>query len=174
MNEMKKKFSLSLYVQNRSGVLARIALLFNRRSYNIDSLVVSSAHDRDFSWISIEASGEEKQIPLLIKQLQKLIDVVHISNHSDVLGTQILQRELALLKVQCSLDKRLEILQIIDTFGCNLLDATSNSITIQVVGSHEYIEALELMLDSYRILENVRTGKVFIARGDASTAGQRV
>ena len=166
-----KKFSLSLYVQNHPGTLARITLVFNRRSYNIDSLVVSSAYDPDFSWISIEASGEEQQIPLLIRQLHKLIDVVHISNHSNVLGKKVIQRELALLKIRCNPESRSQILQIIDTFGCSLLDATSSSITIQVVGSSEDIESLERLFDPYQIVESVRTGKVFIARGDSRTAG---
>ena len=73
MSSPNLKFSLSLYVQNRPGALARIALLFTRRSYNIDSLVVSAAYDPEFSWISIEANGNPQQIPLLIKQLHKLI-----------------------------------------------------------------------------------------------------
>ncbi len=168
-----ERFSLSLYVHNRPGALARITLLFTRRSYNIDSLVVSAAYDPDFSWISIEASGDEKQISLLIKQLHKLIDVVHISDHSRHLGTEVLQRELALLKVRCNPKTRSEILQVIDTFQCRLLDATSSSITIQIVGSPEDIEAMKSLLESYQILESVRTGKVFIARGDAPTAGSR-
>ncbi|WGK69672.1 acetolactate synthase small subunit [Candidatus Haliotispira prima] len=175
MNDINltKRSSLSLYVHNRPGVLARITLLFTRRSYNIDSLVVSAAYDPDFSWISIEASGDNNQVPLLIKQLQKLIDVVHVSHHARHLGTEILQRELALLKVCCSLETRTEILQIVDTFHCSPLDATEGSITIQIVGSPEDVEALERLLEPYRILESVRTGKVFIARGDAPTAGTR-
>ena len=165
-----KRFSLSLYVQNRPGALARIALLFTRRSYNIDSLVVSAAYDPEFSWISIEANGSAQQIPLLIKQLHKLIDVVRISDHSGHLGTEILQRELALLKVHCKAETRGEILQIIDTFRCSALDATEDSITIQVVGSPQDVEALKRLLEPYQILESVRTGKVFIARGDGPTA----
>ena len=125
-----------------------------------------------FSWISIEAHGDGRQIPLLIKQLHKLIDVVHISDHSNVLGTEVLQRELALLKVRCCLSTRSEILQIIDTFHCNLLDATADSITIQIAGSPEDLNSLERLLEPYQILESVRTGSVFIARGDAPTAGK--
>ena len=99
MNENgMKKHAISLYVANKPGVLIRISLVFARRGYNIDSLVVSGAHDPNFSQMNIEATGDEKTLDQILKQLNKLVDVVHAKDNT---GEDVIAREFALIKVNC-------------------------------------------------------------------------
>jgi acetolactate synthase-1/3 small subunit len=158
--------TISLLVNNRPGVLIRIALVFNRRGYNIESLVVSPAHNGKFSRMNITASGEKKTLEQIIKQLNKLIDVIHAKDHTDEV---IVEKELALIKVQCPADKRTEILQITEHFKSQTVDLSENTVMIQVTGDTDKLDAMEMMLDKYGILEMVRTGKVIMARGAGQT-----
>jgi acetolactate synthase-1/3 small subunit len=158
--------TISLLVNNRPGVLIRIALVFNRRGYNIDSLVVSPAHNGKFARMNITASGEKKTLEQIIKQLNKLIDVIHAKDHTDEV---VVEKELALIKVQCLPEKRTEILQITEHFKSQTVDLSENTLMIQVTGNTEKLDAMELMLDKYGILEMVRTGKVIMARGAVQT-----
>ena len=98
MAENVRKHTISLYVSNKPGVLIRIALVFARRGYNIDSLIVSEGHDPDFSNMNISATGDERTLDQILKQLNKLVDVVHAKDNT---GEDVIQRELALLKVKC-------------------------------------------------------------------------
>lgn len=158
--------TISLLVHNRPGVLIRIALVFNRRGYNIESLVVSPAHNEKFSRMNITASGDRKTLEQIIKQLNKLIDVIHAKDHTDEV---IVEKELALIKVQCPADKRTEILQITEHFKSQTVDLSENTVMIQVTGDTDKLDAMEMMLDKYGILEMVRTGKVIMARGAGQT-----
>ncbi len=158
--------SISLLVNNRPGVLIRIALVFARRGYNIDSLVVSPAHNGKFARMNIVASGEGKALEQIIKQLNKLIDVIHAKDHTTEI---VVEKELALIKVQCSSEKRTEILQIAEHFKSQTVDLSENTLMLQVTGSTEKLDAMELMLDKYGIKEMVRTGKIIMARGSADT-----
>lgn len=158
--------SISLLVANKPGVLIRIALVFNRRGYNIESLVVSPAHNGKFSRMNITASGEKKTLEQIIKQLNKLIDVIHAKDHT---GEVAVEKELALIKLQCPPEKRTEILQIVEHFKSQTVDLSENTLMIQVTGNTEKLDAMELMLDKYGILEMVRTGKIIMARGSGTT-----
>ncbi len=158
--------SISLLVNNKPGVLIRIALVFNRRGYNIDSLVVSPAHNGKFARMNITASGEPKTLEQIIKQLNKLIDVIHAKDHTDEITVE---KELALIKVNCPPEKRTEILQIAEHFKTQTVDLSENTLMLQVTGSTEKLDAMELMLDKYGIKEMVRTGKIIMARGSADT-----
>ena len=161
-----RKHILSLYVSNKPGVLIRVALVFARRGYNIDSLVVSEGHDPDFSHMTITARGEEKGLDQILSQLNKLVDVVHATDHT---GDDILRRELALIKVRCTSQNRAEILQIAQMFQCEALHLTDGALTLQATGEPERIDALHRLLGGFGILEMVRTGHVLIARGEERT-----
>jgi acetolactate synthase-1/3 small subunit len=101
------KHTISLYVANKPGVLIRIALVFARRGYNIDSLVVSEGHDPSFSHMTISATGDRKTLDQILKQLNKLVDVVHAKDHTE---DTVIEREMALVKIKCPAEKRAEVL----------------------------------------------------------------
>ena len=158
--------TLSVYVANKPGVLARIAQVFARRGYNIESLVVSPALDGTFSRMTIGLSGDPSGLEQIIKQTSKLIDVLRCVDHSD---DEAVIKELALVKVGVEASGRAEALQIGEHFGCKTVDLTETSLILQCTGNSEKIDALTDMLKKFRIIELVRTGKVLMARGDGMT-----
>lgn len=161
-----QKHTLSLYVSNKPGVLIRIALVFARRAFNIDSLVVSEAHDPAFSRMNIVASGDRMTYEQILAQLNKLVDVVHAKDNT---GQDVVQRELMLLKIRCPANIRSEILQIAHVFKCDTVSLGENTITLQVTGETDKLDAVHRMFDTYGVIEMVRTGKVLMARGEEST-----
>jgi acetolactate synthase-1/3 small subunit len=161
-----RKHVISMYVANQPGVLIRVALVFARRGYNIDSLVVSEGHDPAFSHMTITARGEERGLAQVLSQLNKLVDVLRAKDHT---SDDILRRELALIKVRCTAGDRAEILQVAQMFQCEMLHLTDGTVTLQATGEPERIDALHRLLGGYGILEMVRTGHVLIARGEEST-----
>lgn len=158
--------TLSVYVANKPGVLARVAQVFARRGYNIDSLVVSAAMDGLYSRMTITAQGNPENLEQIILQVSKLIDVLHCTDHSD---DNAVVRELALVKVGATVTERSEILQIVEHFSCKTVDLTETSMIIMAYGESGKINALVQMLESYRMIELVRTGEVLMARGDQVT-----
>src|SRR5690606_56148 len=161
-----RQHSISLLVNNKPGVLIRIALVFNRRGYNIDSLVVSPSHNGRFARMNITASGEPKTLEQIIKQLNKLIDVIHAKDHT---GEVTVEKEMALIKIACTPEKRTEILQIAEHFKSQTVDLSETTLMLQVTGSTEKLDAMELMLDKYGLMEVIRTGKIIMARGSVDT-----
>jgi acetolactate synthase-1/3 small subunit len=161
-----KKHTISLYAANKPGVLNRTALVFARRGCNIDSLVVSQGHDPAFSHMNIVATGDEQTLDQILKQLNKLVDVVHAREHT---GEGAIERELALIKLRCPAENRTEILEIAHTFKCQVLDLSENAVTLQVTGTNEKIDALHRLVGKYGVLELARTGKVLITRGEEVT-----
>lgn len=163
MNEIKEeKHSISLYVVNHPGVLSRIALVFTRRGYNIDSLVVSNAKDPEYSWMNIEATGDKRVLSQMLKQLRKLVDVVKAVDYGQ--GKEIIQREMALFKITCTGEKRIEAMQIAQTFNCQPIDINEETITFQALGRSEKLDALQRGFMSCGIKEMVRSGKVLMTR----------
>lgn len=158
--------SISLLVNNKPGVLIRISLVFARRGYNIDSLVVSPAHNGKYARMNIVASGEPKTLEQILKQLNKLIDVLHAKDHT---GETVVEKELALVKVRCAPEKRSEVLQIAEHFKAQTVDLSENTLMLQITGGTDKLDAAEMMLDKYGIAEMVRTGKVIMARGESGT-----
>jgi acetolactate synthase-1/3 small subunit len=158
--------SISLLVNNKPGVLIRIALVFARRGYNIDSLVVSPAHNGKYARMNIVASGEPKTLEQILKQLNKLIDVLHAKDHT---GETVVEKELALVKVRCAPEKRSEVLQIAEHFKAQTVDLSENTLMLQITGGTDKLDAAEMMLDKYGISEMVRTGKIIMARGESGT-----
>jgi len=158
--------TLSVYVANKPGVLARIAQVFARRGFNIDSLVVSSSMEGKFSRMTLTAKGDPTGLQQIIEALKKLIDVVHCVDHT---GEDVVVRELALAKIAVRSESRTEALQIVDHFAAKTVDLTERSMIIMATGDTDKIDALVKLLQKFKVIELVRTGKVVMARGDEET-----
>jgi acetolactate synthase-1/3 small subunit len=158
--------TLSVYVANKPGVLARIAQVFARRGFNIDSLVVSPSVDGAFSRMTITTIGEPSGLRQIIMQVQKLVDVLQCIDHT---GEDAVVKELALVKVVIGSDTRAEALQIADHFGAKTVDLTETSIILQITGNSDKLDAMIKLLKKFRVVELVRTGKVVMARGEEPT-----
>lgn len=158
--------TLSVYVANKPGVLARIAQCFSRRGFNIESLVVCPAMDGKFSRMTIGARGNPEGLEQIIKQVSKLIDVLRCVDHT---GDNSVSKELAMIKVGVTSAERGELLQIGEHFGCRNLDLTETSMIMMFTGSTEKLDTVIRLLQKFRIIELVRTGKVVMSRGDSVT-----
>jgi acetolactate synthase-1/3 small subunit len=141
--------------------------VFARRGYNVDSLVVSEGHDPAFSHMTISATGDRRTLDQILKQLNKLVDVVHATDHTE---DPVIEREMALLKLRCPADKRGEILQMAHVFGCETIDLTQETITFQVTGETAKLDNVHTMFNPFGIVEMVRTGKVLIMPGPATSS----
>ena len=157
---------LSLLVANRPGVLVRIALVFSRRGYNLDSLGVAPTVNPDFSRMNIVAHGNPEILVQIIKQLEKLVDVIQAKDHT---GSKTVEKELALIKLKCQAEQRTEILQYCDHFKATTVDMTETSMIIQVTGNSDKIDAMKRLLDNFEVLEYIRTGKVIMLQGEDIT-----
>lgn len=159
--------TISVYVANKPGVLARIAQVFARRGYNIDSLVVSpSAADESYSRMTIAAKGSQDGLEQIILQVNKLVDVLHCSDH---IHEDAVVREMALMKIAVPADQRTEALQVAEHFGCKTVDMTETSMIIMITGHTDKVDACVGMLRKFDTIELVRTGRVLMARGDQET-----
>ena len=161
--DINNTHTISLLVVNKPGVLYRITMVFARRGYNIESLVVSSAMDGNYSRITITAKGDAQVLEQIIKQCNKLIDILHAEEYDP---RSSIEKELALVKLKVSAGAdRTEVLQICEHFKGITVDFTEESLVIQVTGSTEKVDACVLMLSKFNIQEVVRTGKVLVRRG---------
>jgi acetolactate synthase-1/3 small subunit len=158
--------TISIYVTNKPGVLSRVSLVFARRGFNIDSLVVSPGQDGKYSRITITAQGNPENIDQINKQVAKLVDVLKVSEHSH---ESVIEKELALIKVRTNQKQRTEILQLIDHFSASTEDITTDSLSTMITGSTEKLDAFIEVLKPFEILEIVRTGKILMTRGDEPT-----
>ncbi len=158
--------TLSVYVSNKPGVLARIAQVFARRGYNIDSLVVSPSVEGKFSRMTITAIGNPEGLDQIIAQVNKLVDVIHCVDHT---GENAVERELALIKIGLNAGERAEALQVAEHFKCKTVDLTETSVILMATGDTDKVDALVKMMGNYRIIELVRTGKVVMSRGNIET-----
>ncbi|WP_028973336.1 acetolactate synthase small subunit [Spirochaeta cellobiosiphila] len=161
------KHTISLFVANKPGVLNRIALVFSRRGYNIDSLVVSPSKNDNFSQMNIVASGDERTLDQILKQLNKLVDVVHADDYS---GDTIISKEMAIIKVSIDTETRMEILQVAQAFECETVDFTDTTISFLITGETIKLDSAENIFENFGILEIMRTGQVIMARGNRLTA----
>ena len=164
--EPQQKTTIGLLVNDRPGVLVRIAQCFARRAYNIENLVVSPAHIPQCSRMTITSIGPAAELNQIILQLNKLVDVIHAKDHST---DDAITRELALFKVDCSVEERTEVLQITEVFRGKTVDLSEATITIEATGTTEKMDALESLLSKFDLKEMVRTGKVVMARGNEKT-----
>lgn len=159
---MMKKHTLSVIVENHPGVLARVATLFRRRGYNIDSLAVGRTENPAISRMTIVVEGDDVIIEQVTKQLHKLVETIKIL---DVTDQPTVDRELVLIKVKADAQARGEIIQIVDVFRGRIVDIGPNSLIIEATGDTGKIDAIEASLRPFGILELVRTGKVSMLRG---------
>lgn len=157
-----ERHTISVLVENKFGVLARIAGLFSGRGYNIDSLTVAETENPELSRMTIVVRGDEKILEQITKQLNKLIDVIKVS---DITSVSHIERELALIKVAADSQKRVEIIQLANVFRCHIVDVSPDSLIVEAVGDEEKINAIINLLKPYGIKELVRTGKAAITRG---------
>ncbi|MGA1843198.1 MAG: acetolactate synthase small subunit [bacterium] len=156
------RHTITVMVENKFGVLARIAGLFSARGFNIDSLSVGETIDPTISRMTLVTSGDDQIIEQVIKQLRRLIDVIKVSDLSDA---EYVEREMVLLKVFADSQNRAEILRICDIFRGKIVDVSPKSLTLEVTGVLDKIEALIGLLKSFGIIEIARTGKVAMTRG---------
>jgi acetolactate synthase-1/3 small subunit len=156
------KHTLSVLVENKPGVLTRVAGLFARRGFNIDSLAVGESEDPGLSRMTITIDGAEHSIDQVTKQLHKLINVVKIR---DLAPTGMVAAELLLVRVSAEGDKRAEVLQIAEIFNAKIVDVDRRAVTLRVAGAADKLEALLDLLKPLGILEVVRTGTIAIGRG---------
>ncbi|PCJ31704.1 MAG: acetolactate synthase small subunit [Gammaproteobacteria bacterium] len=155
---------IAILIENEAGALSRVVGLFSARGYNIESLTVAPTDDPSLSRITIVARGTDRVIEQIIKQLNKLIDVVKLLDLSE--GPHI-EREMMLIKVKASTQtQREEVKRLADIFGGDILDVTSSSYTIELTDSGDKIDAFIEALSEHKILETVRSGVSGIARGD--------
>ena len=154
--------TISLFVNNKPGVLVRVALVFSRRGFNIESLVVSPGAEGRFSRMTIACSGAPEDLEQIIKQLAKLVDVVHAIDHTADLSYET---EIALLKLECALDQRTQILQIAEHFKARVVDYGTESLILQAYGASEKLDAFIDLLRPFNLIELVRSGKLLMARG---------
>jgi acetolactate synthase-1/3 small subunit len=160
------KHTLVALVENKPGVLNRVASMFRRRSFNIESIAVGSCETPHLSRMTIVVDGTAMSVEQVRKQLEKVIDVVRVS---DITQEPIVARELALIKVKSNASTRGEIIQIVDIFRANIVDVASDSLTVEVTGDEEKIDSLASLLRGFGIKELARTGRVAMPRGGSST-----
>ncbi|KUK30646.1 MAG: Acetolactate synthase, small subunit [Methanosarcinales archeaon 56_1174] len=159
---MNMKHTLAVLVENKSGVLARVAGLFARRGYNIDSLAVGVTENPEISRMTIVVRGDDRVLEQVSKQLNKLIDVIKVS---DLPSEESVERELALFKVAADASTRPAIMQLVDVFRANIIDVSKRSLIIEITGDEEKINAMESLLRDFGILEMCRTGRIAMSRG---------
>ncbi|MDP3011192.1 MAG: acetolactate synthase small subunit [Candidatus Hydromicrobium sp.] len=153
---------ISVLVENKAGVLAKISGLFSRRGFNIESLAVGPTDDEKISRITIVVNAEEHSIEQIIKQLYKLINVIKIQ---ELDPSNIVERELVLIKVSADSKTRSEVLEIASVFRANIVDVAKKTIMIEITGNSRKVKGLEELLRPFGILELVRTGKIACSRG---------
>ena len=161
-----RKHVLTILVENKPGVLTRIAGLFARRGFNIDTLTVGPTDDEHISRVTLTVDGALHPIDQVTKQLHKLINVLKIR---DLEPDETVTRELALFKVAVDGVQRAEVLQLTDIFRGRIVDVTRRSIIVEVTGTTDKIESFEALLRPFGMVEMMRTGEIAIARGRGET-----
>lgn len=164
--EITNTHTLSVFVSNKPGVLGRICAVFSRRGYNIDSLVVSQGRDARYSRMTIGISGDPAGLEQIVLQVNKLIDVMHCTEHND---RDAVVREMILIKIAAKAADRTEALQIIEHYAGKTVDMHEDSLIAMITGNTDKIDAALRMLGKFEIIETVRTGKVVMARGTTET-----
>ena len=155
------RHTISVLVENKFGVLARVSGMFSGRGFNIDSLNVAPTHDASLSRITTVLKGDEASLDLCIKQLRKLINVVDVMDFKE---GQAVARELVLVKVRASTDTRSEIVQIADIFRAKIVNLTNENLIVELTGDDDKINALLGLLEPFGILELARTGRLALKR----------
>ncbi len=163
------KHTISVLVENKFGVLARISGLFSARGFNIDSLAVGETEDPTVSRMTIVSEGDEKTLEQIKKQLNKLIDVIKVVDFKE---GEFVDRELILVKVAVSMKNRKEVLASVESSGARIVNTTNDAITVEAAGDRNMIKSLVESLRKFGETEVVRTGRIAIGIGDKSLTGR--
>jgi acetolactate synthase-1/3 small subunit len=158
------KHTLAVLVENKPGVLTRIAALFARRGFNIDSLAVGETEDPRLSRMTIAVDAQDSPLEQVTKQLHKLINVIKIT---DLDPATSVERELMLVKVRADADSRAEIMQIVEVFRAKIVDVGKDELVVEVTGTREKLEAILGLMRPFGVVELVRTGRIAMGRGTA-------
>lgn len=153
---------LGVLVENRQGVLARVAGLIRRRGFNIESISVGTTEDPSISRMTLAVEGDDATVEQAAKQLNKLIDVLKVT---DIAPSGAVQRELALIKVHADTARRAQVLQLVEIFRANVVDISKRSMTLEITGPKDKVDALILLAREFGIQEVARTGIVALERG---------
>jgi acetolactate synthase-1/3 small subunit len=165
------RHTLSVLVENKPGVLARISGMFARRGFNIHSLAVGPTEQSEVSRMTIVVNVETKPLEQVVKQLNKLINVIKIVELDDDASVE---RELLLIKVKAEAESRAQIVEIVDIFRSKIVDVSPHTLTIEATGSPDKLEALTDLLHQHGVKELVRTGLVALGRGDRAITDRPV
>jgi len=160
------KHTLSILVENKPGVLTRVAGLFARRGFNIDSLVVGETENPQLSRMTITVDEQDQPVEQVTKQLHKLINVLKIT---DLDPSGSVERELLLIKVKADVQTRAEIMQMVEIFGANIVDVTSEVLLIEMTGTREKVGAFIDLVIPFGVVELMRTGRLAMSRGRKAT-----
>ena len=159
---MASRNTIVAHVEDRPGVLARVASLFRRRGFNIESLTVGHCEEPGLSRMTIVVDGDDRQVDQVCRQLFKLIEVISVL---DITYDAMVDRELALIKVAATNFNRREVLDVVEVFRADVVDVHAESLIIQVLGDEGKVDAAVKMLRQFGVLEMVRTGRVAMLRG---------
>lgn len=166
-NPQYKKHIISMLVNNKPGVLIRIALVFAKRGFNIDALVTHATPNPEFSMITTTVRGDEETLKLILKQLCKIIDVIRAEDRSE---EEIVTQELALIKCALTEENKSELFLLIRSLRCEIVDISDSAVIISSIGDNMWLNSLEKVFDSYGIIEVLRTGTLLMIRGAQTTA----
>ncbi|MCK4368458.1 MAG: acetolactate synthase small subunit [Dehalococcoidales bacterium] len=161
------KHTIIALVEDKPGVLNRMASLFRRRGFNIESIAVGHSEVPHLSRMTLVVDGATTMVEQVRKQLDKVVDVVKVS---DITGDDMIARELALIKVKATSSTRSEIIEIVDIFRANIVDVASDSVTIEVTGDEDKVNSLLKLLRGFGIKEISRTGRIAMARGTSGSS----
>ena len=162
MESNVRKMVLSIFVDNTFGVLSRVAGLFSRRGYNIDSLTVGTTEDPKYSRMTVVATGDEQILTQIKKQVEKLEDVREVK---ELVPSASVYRELILVKIRVKAEQRQSVISITEIFRAKIVDVTPDSLTAELTGDQDKLEAFLKLLEDYKILEIARTGITGLSRG---------
>jgi len=155
------RHTISVLVENKFGVLTRVAGLFSGRGYNIDTLNVAPTHEPDLSRMTIVTRGDDSTLDQIVKQLNKLVNVLEVHDFRE---TEFIDRELVLVRVAVNAKSRAEIMQMTDIFRAKIVDVQPKSLTIELTGDEGKIEKFLGLMKTFGVLELTRTGKIALAR----------
>jgi len=155
------RHTISVMVENKPGVLARVANMFASRGFNIESLAVGETDDQTVSRMTIVSSGDDREIEQITKQLNRLVDVIKVNDLTEEL---FVERELALIRISTDGDTRSKVVELADLFRAKIVDVSHKALTVELTGDSGKIEAFVDLVRAYGIKEIVRTGKVALPR----------